>query len=142
MFYFFHDEPRVAPFNADELTEEHVAQLRRFLQARVEELRERHPAGSPEERAAQVLHESVATQIDELAYCFDDEEPATLKSRLAAWNKVIFAIWPWETAEGYDTDRWRQVRHTDIDDAVEGARSLLKAREEQAERKHAEREAP
>jgi hypothetical protein len=137
--YFFSDEPRPAPFNADDLTKDDADAVSRFLAERVIELGESHPAGSREGRATQSLRHSAGALIDELNLCFEDEEPETLRARMHAWNRVVFTVWPWEGTAGYDADRWRLVKHADADEAVEAARHLLRHREELAAKKRAER---
>ncbi|MFJ5803706.1 hypothetical protein [Streptomyces decoyicus] len=137
--YFFADEPRPAPFNADDLTKKDSGAVSKFMAQRILELGESHPAGSRERRAAQSLGHSVGVLIDELNLCFDDEEPETLRARMRTWNLVVFAVWPWEGTAGYDADRWQLVKHVDADAAVEAARHLLEGREELAEKKRAER---
>ncbi|MFB7467035.1 hypothetical protein ACFCZ1_26670 [Streptomyces sp. NPDC056224] len=137
------DEPRPAPFNADELTKADSDAISAFLKARVQDLLDRHPAGSAEARAARALQESAGTLVDQLNLLFHDEDPETLKARMDAWNAVVFTVWlGWKGTEGYDVKRWRRVQHTDIEDAVEGARRLLKSREQLAEKKRAERAHP
>ncbi|WP_326617671.1 hypothetical protein OG863_09800 [Streptomyces decoyicus] len=137
--YFFTDEPRPAPFNADDLTKEGSDELSTFLAQRVLELRESHAAGSPEDRAARALEMSAGALVDELNLRFEDEEPETLRARMRAWNQLVFVVWPWEGTAGYDAHRWRLVKHVDADAAVEAARHLLQSREELAEKKRTER---
>ncbi|MFE3163385.1 hypothetical protein [Streptomyces sp. NPDC059224] len=138
--YFAHDEPRPAPFNADELKPEHAKAIGAFLDERVKELRAKHPAGSPEDRAARTLKEAVGVHLDALNECFEDEEPETLQARKTSWNRLVFMVWHWEGTEGYDAYQWRLVRHLDADAAVESARRLLATRQEAADKKRAERQ--
>ncbi|MYR41279.1 hypothetical protein [Streptomyces sp. SID5910] len=133
--YFAHDEPRPAPFNADELTAQHAKELGHFLTEVTKHLRESHPEGSFEHRAARTLHESVGVHLDALNECFEDEEPVTLQARKAAWNRLMFIIRPWEGTPQFDAYRWRLVLHTDADAAVEAARGLLASREKAAQDK-------
>lgn len=137
--YFFTDEPRPAPFNADDLTKEDADAVSKFLAQRILELGKNHPVGSREGRAIQSLGHSAGALVDELNLWFDDEEPETLQARMRAWNRVVFTVWPWEGTAGYDTDRWRLVKHANADEAVEGARHLLRHREKLAEKKRAKR---
>lgn len=46
MHYFAHDEPRPAPFNADELTAEHAKELGGYLNEVARHLSDKHPEGS------------------------------------------------------------------------------------------------
>ncbi|MCL3999026.1 hypothetical protein [Streptomyces lavenduligriseus] len=139
--YFMSDEPRPAPFNADDLKPEHAKALGEFLEQVSKTLSEKHPADSFEGRAARTLREAVGVHLDTLHECFDDEEPETLKARKQAWNRLVWLVWPWEGTPGYDARQWRVVLHTDADDAVEGARRLLASREAAAQKRRAELEA-
>ncbi|MEU7222267.1 hypothetical protein [Streptomyces chrestomyceticus] len=133
--YFAHDEPRPAPFNADELTHEHAKDLGVFLTEVTQQLRASHPEGSFEHRAARTLHEAVAVHLDALNECFEDAEPVTLQARKAAWNRLMFIIRSWEGTPRFDAYRWRLVLHTDAEAAVEAARHLLASREKAAQDK-------
>lgn len=133
--YFAHDEPRPAPFNADDLTAEHAKQLGAYLDGIVRHLSDKHPEGSVEERAARTLKEAVGVHLDALNECFEDEEPETLRARKAAWNRLMFIVRPWVGMPQFDAYRWRLVLHTNADEAVEAARSLLASREKAAEEK-------
>lgn len=84
--YFAHDEPRPAPFNADDLTAEHAKEFGAYLNEVTRGLSERHPEGSVEERAARTLKEAIGIHLHALNECFDDEEPETLQARKAAWT--------------------------------------------------------
>jgi hypothetical protein len=138
--YFATDEPRPAPFNADELTPDHVTALSEFLAARILELRGQDPANSAMDRAVRSLHVSAGALIDQLNGWFEDEESETLRGRMHAWNRAVFAVWPWEGTDGYDAFRWRLVKHVDAEEAVAHARLLLQRREEIAAEKRTERE--
>ncbi|MFE4663301.1 hypothetical protein ACFRFJ_42290 [Streptomyces hydrogenans] len=141
-YYFASDEPRPAPFNADELKMEHGKALSDFLERVAQTLSEKHPADSFEGRAARTLREAVGGHLDALHVTFDDEEPETVEARKQAWNRLVWLAWPWEGTPGYDARQWRLVLHTDADDAVEGARRLLASREAAAQKRRAELEAP
>ncbi|MFI9031163.1 hypothetical protein [Streptomyces sp. NPDC053560] len=133
--YFAHDEPRTAPFNADDLREEHAQELSAYLTEVTRHLVQKHPEGSLEQRAARTMEEAVGIHLDALKECFGDEEPETLRARKAAWNRLMFIIRPFEGLPRFDTYRWRLVPHADADEAVEGARRLLASREAAAEKK-------
>ncbi|MET9607055.1 hypothetical protein ABZZ17_18545 [Streptomyces sp. NPDC006512] len=135
------DEPRVAPFNADDLKQEHAKSLIEYLDQIWKTLAEKHAADSFEGRAARTLREAVGIHQDALNECFDDEEPETLEARKQAWNRLVWLVWPWEGTPGYDARQWRLVHHVDADDAVEGARQLLASREAIAQKRRAELEA-
>lgn len=138
--YFAHDEPRPAPFNADDLTAEHAKDLGGYLNEAARHLSRQHPKGSVEERAARTLKEAVGIHLDALNECFEDEEPETLQARKAAWNRLMFIVRPWEGMPYFDAYRWRLVLHTNADGAVEAARTLLASREKAAEEKRHIRE--
>ncbi|MCB5906995.1 hypothetical protein [Streptomyces pinistramenti] len=95
----------------------------------MQELREHHPAAGNEARAAHCL-ELLGALVDEFNLWFNGEEPETLQAPMRAWNAVVFVVRPWEGTAGYDAHRWRLVKRTDADAAVEHARHLLQRREE------------
>lgn len=137
--YFTIDEPRAAPFNADDLKQSDAESIKLFLDARIREVREEHAVGDREMRVVDALENSVGPLIEQLSKWFENDEAETLRGRMLAWNRVVLAVWPWEGTEGYDARRWRVVKHTDSENAVEDARRFLQWREEQAARKRAKR---
>jgi hypothetical protein len=120
------EEPPQADFHADALTEADVDALKAFLDARMKELADRYPADSNEARTARALASAAGAQIDELRlpFRYDDGEPERLKEKLRAWNYLMFTLWPWLGTEGYETERWRLIEHTNADAAAIYRRGL------------------
>ncbi|WP_331719401.1 hypothetical protein [Streptomyces sp. NBC_01187] len=136
----FYEEPNWAPFHATELTEADVKAVKAFLDARVRELRGRHHFGSDESRMARALTLASGVLIDELGLHFQDDEPETLDERKRAWNRVIFTVWPWEGHDDFDPQRWRLVRHRDVEHAHTQARGKMGRLEQKAALRSAGRE--
>ncbi|MFI1205612.1 hypothetical protein ACH4VR_40360 [Streptomyces sp. NPDC020883] len=103
--------PAGASFTAADITEADVDALAAFLEAQVCELQDRH--------AARALQSAAGAQIDELRrpFHYDDGEPERLREKARAWNHVIFTVWAWHGAKGYDEDRWRLVSDAQAQDA-------------------------
>ncbi|MFG2783013.1 hypothetical protein ACGFY7_34925 [Streptomyces prunicolor] len=81
---------------------------------------------------------AVGVQIDELGLWFEDEEPETLTNRQNAWNHLVFSVWPWEGAEGFDATRWRLIHHRDLESDRNSARHRVQQLEARAEKQRAE----
>lgn len=134
----YYEQPASAPFYADGLTKNDAKALKSFLAKVTTDMAQQYSVGTDTHRAARALDIAVGAQIDDLNLYFDDDEPETLASRMRAWNRLVFSIWPWEGAEGFDAHRWRLVERRNLEDALRHARYTVNCLEKLATKRKEE----
>ncbi|MFF1649867.1 hypothetical protein [Streptomyces sp. NPDC058240] len=119
---------------ASDVTLADVDAMWAFLEKRTSDLSLRHDSDPAERRIAQALNTAVFDHFYAAQKIFDvdDGSAEMLGARQQRWNELCRILAPWRDTEGYDTARWRQVRHCDERQASEMAAYEAKRKAEMA----------